>query len=157
MKNYSRSEIKSPVLGIRVLALVILLGIGSNAFGQRGNGQRPSIGDRFERSLKVLVDSVGIDEKQVAKVEVVNSKYEKEFTVLRDEMQESENRDEMREKFKSVMTKYDKEVTAILTDDQKVKYTKIKEARIKKMKKNHANEEGRPPRGGGNSSQRGPQ
>lgn len=153
MKNYSGSEIKSMKSVIKVVLFTIVFGMGSIAFAQQGggagnNGGKSGPGERFDRALTLLVDSVGINEAQAVKVKAVNSKYEKTFTEARDEMQNGGDREQMREKFRSIMTEYDKEITAILTDEQNVKYKAMKQERMNQRKKQNANGQGRPARGG---------
>lgn len=138
-----------------ILSMVMVLfgGMGMAAFAQPGGpGGRPGPGERFDRMLNVLVDSVGIDGAQTEKVKVVNTKYQKIFEEARQQMQDGADREQMREKFRSTMLEYDKEISAILTKEQNVKYDKVKANRRARMQRERPNG----PRPEGERGQRGP-
>ncbi len=144
---------KSKIQWVKTGVMVLFLAVGSFAYAQPGGqGGRPNPGERFDHMLNVLVDSVGINEAQTVKAKAINEKYKKVFEEARTEMQNGGDREQMRQKFRSTMVEYDKEITALLTDEQKVTYEKVKANRRAEMQKNRGN---RPQPEGGQRAPRG--
>ena len=124
--------------------------------GQGQNqGQRRSPAENLDRTLKFLVDSIGIDAKQKTLVEGINAKYVKQYEALRTEADGGADKDAMREKMKDVTKKYDTEVSAVLTKEQLVKYNKSKEQRKNAYQKQQGNNSGGGGNRGGGSGQQG--
>ncbi len=125
--------------------------------GNRGNGQgqgerqRMSFSERQEQNLKMLTDSLGLTADQITKIKALNKTYETKSDKMREEAAESGDRNAMREKMRSFMDDYNKDVRALLTDKQKVKFDKLQENRQSRR----PSEQGERSRGSNGQSSRG--
>lgn len=145
---------------IFILAAIALMLTATNemsAQGQRqgervgqgqGQGQRMSFSERQARTLVMLTDSLDLSKTQVAAIKKVNTTYDAKFTSLREEMQNAEDRSAMRNKMRPLMDSYSKEVKAVLTEAQQVKYDVLQKNRRSNRSQRGANSTGtRAPRG----------
>ncbi len=107
----------------RLLILTLfVVGITGMALAQ-GQRRPPSIDERVERATEQL----NLTEDQAEQWRTINVKYEEDLKSAR------ENRD--REKAKETIQKMDTELTAILDDEQKVKFEELKKERRQRRKR----------------------
>lgn len=128
---------------------ILVLSIFSLAQAQRNTGQRPSkSGDqqprgmmdpaqRVERQTERLTEALSLDAEQVTKVKAILTKNSEKRQKAFEEMRASgdePDRDKMRESMKASNLQEDKEIKALLTAEQKVKYEQVIKEREERMK-----------------------
>lgn len=121
--------------GIKFMALATLFIAGSIVYAQgpgQGGRQMRSTTDRAKAETEQMTQSLALDEAQVAKVLEVNLKFAKQDSVRFAEMRaggQQMDREKMMETMRATQEAKTKEINAVLTDDQKAKYTKFLEER----------------------------
>lgn len=91
-----------------------------------------SPGERAAHHTERMTEKLGLSSEQEAQVEAINLKYADKIAALRSES-ESE-RKEKRKAIKALFEEKDKELKAVLTEEQYQQYREHKKAMHKKMK-----------------------
>lgn len=121
-----------------IFIMVLLLAGSITVMAQGGGFQRRTVAERVERTHHVLDSALKLDAAKLTQTDSVFAKYYRATDKLRDEMREAgQGFQGMREKMQPLMDERDKELKAILNDDQ---YKKWKDEIEPAMR----------PRGGGN-------
>ena len=107
----------------RLMMVLLTVCLGFAIQAQPGNGKPPSLEEKIERAKTHL----NLSDSQVAQWKAIHEKYE-------DDMK-SARRSESSEKSKAFREKIDKELNAILDEEQKKKFTEMKENRPKRRKR----------------------
>lgn len=103
-----------------ILTLVVFAGLLQMAFAQgMGQGMRMSPKERAEALAKQL----SLDDAQTKEVVAIFEKYQKIMTAKREELQG--DREGMRAAMLEIREKQNKEILALLTEDQAKKYEEI--------------------------------
>ena len=126
-----------------ILPLIILLAAVGLSYAQPGGqGQRMSPEERDKR----MIETLGLDEAQQAKYKAISEKYRKSFDEMRQGMQgaSDEERRALFPKMREMNQARNKEVRAILNEEQAKKFDEMQQQREERMR------ERRPPgeRGG---------
>jgi len=110
----------------RTLTVAALLLMCTAAMAQQGNRQMRSATENATRQTTTLVESLGLNADQTAKIQVVNYKYAVKDSItlagMRSQSAETMDRDAMMKAMQESRAAKTVEIEAILTDAQKVKY-----------------------------------
>lgn len=101
---------------IYVIALALMLGAGTLSAQQRGGGRRMSVEDRVAEMTKTL----GLSEDQQKKITAIYTEFESK---------RKEGTRPSREEMMAKQEQMDKQINALLTDEQKKKYEEMAKAR----------------------------
>ena len=120
-------------------------GQGQGQFRQGPGGQgKKGPGMRVGRMQQEVLAKLNLTAAQKAKIEALNKKMQAEVQKL----MQGGDREQMREKFRPLMEQHRKDLMAILTKEQQVKYEQlVKEAR-EKMRQGRGGPGGQGPAGG---------
>jgi periplasmic protein CpxP/Spy len=117
------TAIKRIIIG---LVLVIGIAILFSSFVQ-AQPMRMSTEER----VKMLKDSLKLNDEQAAKITVVLDQQSTEMRAAFENY--SDNRDSMRTAMQEIRNKYDKKITVVLTKDQAKKYDVMQKERLARM------------------------
>ncbi|WP_299577876.1 Spy/CpxP family protein refolding chaperone [uncultured Sunxiuqinia sp.] len=119
-----------------VLLVVLVATIGASYAQPGGQRQRMSQEERDKR----LIETLGLDDAQQKKLTVINKKYQKTFTELREQMQgaSDEKRRELFPKMREQMESRNKEIRAMLTKEQAEKFDEMQKQRQERMNNRRA-------------------
>jgi periplasmic protein CpxP/Spy len=111
-----------------VIGMVLVIGIALlfSSFAQ-AQPMRMSTEER----VKMLKDSLKLNDDQAAKITVVLDQQSKEMSEVFEKY--SDNRDSIRAAMQEIMTKSDKKIIPILTKDQAKKYGEMQKQRRERM------------------------
>jgi len=122
--------------------------------GQRGerssNGQRMSMEDRQAKELEQLTTQLELTPAQVTEISKLQEASTKAMKEKRESMSKDTDRKVMAEEMSALREKYNEDVKALLTDDQKVKYEALVKEREEQMKQRQGQRQG-----GGQGGERG--
>lgn len=116
---------------LAIMLVVCLSTIGLTVQAQ-GGGQRMSIEERQAQELKALTKAVDLDTAQVSAVKVLQAKMAEDSESMRSTMSKND-RQAMREAMEELRETYDKDVRALLTEEQLPKYEEYLEKREEAM------------------------
>lgn len=114
---------------IFAIALMLVLSLAANSFAQMGGGMNPQ--ERMKRTLEELKTRLTLTDAQFAKVDTILQAQTAEMTNIRESS--GGDREAMRSAIMDLRSKTDKQIEAILTDEQKVEYKKLQEERAQRM------------------------
>lgn len=118
------------------LALILVLFLSVNtlwAQQQQKGGQRISMEERQKQELKELKSTLELTAEQEKEIVKLQTAFTKESKALRSGMTQNTDRKAMRDKMTTLRKKYDTDVKALLTDEQKAKYDKLIAKRQEQM------------------------
>lgn len=114
---------------IFAIALMLVLSLAANSFAQMGGGMNPQ--ERMKRTLEELKTRLTLTDAQFAKADTILQAQTAEMTKIRESS--GGDREAMRSAIMDLRAKTDKQIEAILTDEQKVEYKKLQEERAQRM------------------------
>ncbi|MDP3580382.1 MAG: hypothetical protein Q8S39_00515 [Ignavibacteria bacterium] len=117
------------VKAIFAIAVMLVLSLAANSFAQMGGGMNPQ--ERMKRTLEELKTRLTLTDAQFAKVDTILQAQTAEMTKIRENS--GGDREAMRSAIMDLRAKTDKQIEAILTDEQKVEYKKLQEERAQRM------------------------
>ena len=124
-----------------ILAAVFCMTMAVSAFAQPGGGQQMSAEDRAKQSSETLAKRLTLSDEVKAKVYAIQLERINKMNEFRSKNQG--DRDAMMAEMQKQTAETDKKIEALLTDDQKKEYAKMKEEQRQRMQ----NRQG----GGGNN------
>lgn len=132
-------------------------GEGGQRGGNEKGGQRMSTEERQEKELAELSKTLSLSSTQITEVKLIQDKLVKDIEAKRESMTEDSDRKAMREEMKALRTQYNKDIVALLNDEQKAKYKELTEQREEEMKQRQGQRggQGQGQRGGQGGGQRG--
>ncbi|MBC8010128.1 MAG: hypothetical protein H7067_08525 [Burkholderiales bacterium] len=92
-------------------------------------GQRPEGGPRGGGGIEQMKERLGLTDEQVEKLKPILAAQREEVQAARKELGEDADRAVVREKMNAVREKYQPQIAAILTEEQKAKWAKAQERR----------------------------
>lgn len=110
--------------------LMILVSVGLS-YAQPGQGPRMSPEERD----KLLSEQLSLDDAQKTKLSAISAKYQKQFDEMRQKMQGADEtaRREMFPKMREINDARNKEIRAMLNEEQTKKFDEIQKAREERM------------------------
>lgn len=117
------------VKAIFVIAVMIVLSLAANSYAQMGGGMNPQ--ERMKRTLEELKTRLTLTDAQFAKADTILQVQTAEMMKIRESS--GGDREAMRSAIMDLRAKTDKQIEAILTDEQKVEYKKLQEERAQRM------------------------
>lgn len=113
-----------------LIVLVSTIGISNAQPGRQGPRMSP------EEREKQMAETLGLDEAQQKKVSEINAKYSESFSEIRQQMQDA-NEDAHREMFPKMRELNDtrnKEIRAVLNEEQIKKFDEMQAQRTERMR-----------------------
>ncbi|KAF0141942.1 MAG: hypothetical protein FD122_1029 [Stygiobacter sp.] len=117
------------VKAIFVIAVMFVLSLAANSYAQMGGGMNPQ--ERMKRTLEELKTRLTLTDAQFAKADTILQAQTAEMMKIRESS--GGDREAMRSAIMDLRAKTDKQIEAILTDEQKVEYKKLQEERAQRM------------------------
>ena len=117
------------VKAIFVIAVMFVLALAANSYAQMGGGMNPQ--ERMKRTLEELKTRLTLTDAQFAQADTILQAQTAEMTKIRESS--GGDREAMRSAIMDLRAKTDKQIEAILTDEQKVEYKKLQEERAQRM------------------------
>jgi len=117
--------------------LFALIGLVVTAWGQPEGGRRFSSEDRVERQLTAMKDRLDLSEEQSETIQGILEKYVQEMEDFRETNQG--DREEMRIKMRSVNKEQNKEIKAVLTEEQLPIYEEMRKEQGERMRERRRN------------------
>ncbi len=117
------------VKAIFAIAVMFVLSLAANSYAQMGGGMNPQ--ERMKKTLEELKTRLTLTDAQFAKADTILQAQTAEMTKIRENS--GGDREAMRSAIMDLRAKTDKQIEAILTDEQKVEYKKLQEERAQRM------------------------
>ena len=117
------------VKAIFAIAVMFVLSLAVNSYAQMGSGMNPQ--ERMKRTLEEFKTRLTLTDAQFAKVDTILQAQTAEMTKIRESS--GGDRDAMRSAIMDLRAKTDKQIEAILTDEQKVEYKKLQKERAQRL------------------------
>ena len=117
------------VKAIFAIAVMFVLSQAANSYAQMGGGMNPQ--ERMKRTLDELKTRLTLTDAQFAKADTIMQAQTAEMMKIRESS--GGDREAMRSAIMDLRVKTDKQIEAILTDEQKVEYKKLQEERAQRM------------------------
>lgn len=117
------------VKAIFVIAVMFVLSQAANSYAQMGGRMNPQ--ERMKRTLDELKTRLTLTDAQFAKADTILQAQTAEMTKIRESS--GGDREAMRSAIMDLRAKTDKQIEAILTDEQKAEYKKLQEERAQRM------------------------
>ncbi len=117
------------VKAIFAIAVMFVLSLAVNSYAQMGSGMNPQ--ERMKRTLEEFKTRLTLTDAQFAKVDTILQAQTAEMTKIRESS--GGDREAMRSAIMDLRAKTDKQIEAILTDEQKVEYKKFQEERAQRL------------------------
>lgn len=111
------------------IAVMFVLALAANSYAQMGGGMNPQ--ERMKRTMEEYKTKLTLTDEQVVKVEAILKAQTEEMATIR--ANAGGDREAMRSAIMDLRAKTDKQIEAILTDEQKVEYKKLQEERAQRM------------------------
>lgn len=120
----------------------------TTTFAQRGfdrQGERPTAEERAQRQTERLQEELKLSEEQTASVKAVNEKYAKKMEELW--QNRPDEREAMREQMQSLKAEREKEITAVLSEEQTQQWEALKAKKQKRFQEGRKKRKGKGKRG----------
>lgn len=114
-----------------VLAMLLITNIG---FAQRGGEGRGA--EMVTRMTARLTEKLNLSTEQQSKVSAILTTHRANMKAMREQMQNAPSKEEKMKLRKAAWDKLDTDITAVLTDEQKPKYTVYKQQMKEDFKAN---------------------
>ena len=115
------------------LTAMLLLAV-TTTFAQRGfgrQGERPSAEERAQRQTERMQEELKLNDEQTASVKTINQKYAEKMEALWENR--PDEREAMREQMQALNAEKEKEISAVLTEEQAQQWEELKANRQKRF------------------------